>query len=607
MGQRLRNSRGFLCGLFLILLYALHMHPPGWGRIGYGEDLGGIELSRAVMAENLKATGGLPAFRTDRLMAPTGMSAAFFSWSLERDWLGALFYLLSPDFPWLWLYMVLSLLIAYGGVGLVLPQLGIRQPWSWCLAAGFVLVNVPRHLKAFHHFEHLTAHWLTLGFFVDAWIWTEFRKSGRVTIALEALRGLLLLLTFNLTGYAWGAATHEWLVVRAVIFASFAARRTWPQFKTGSHRLLRTSIGAALAVLFVQLIWFVPLLREARSVGEITQGHGWPAFFQMLLRPIWLDWLGAALGISRFLHVNRLGPMDVRETSITIGWVYLIPLVALAVRPRKDAKSAGALPFWILLALQVLFAQAVLPGVYDRIIPYMVFFRVCSRMGLYLSTTSAVILAIHWERLSQIARSGWKKHRNWSAAFLASCVLEVAYLATPPSQMPAMPLSARSFFDRLAQLPGDTVFDFPFCMAGGNGVCTDSLCPNYPDSTLPLALSMWHGKKVYGIYLSRLNQNQCSLYAFEPIQSLARAWRGRSCPDTHTWSLFCDYLKGQKSLAAVLVYPDAWKPIGEPACQRELERRLGARLDETVIASAVSHVPGNGPTQRIWRYAPRCR
>src|SRR5207245_2884405 len=93
MGRRLNPRLLFWVGVILLLGYWFHLHPPGFGRIGYSEDMGGIDMSRILMSDAIKATGK-PGFYSHRLMAPFGIAVPYYSWLMERDWSGA--------YVWLW-------------------------------------------------------------------------------------------------------------------------------------------------------------------------------------------------------------------------------------------------------------------------------------------------------------------------------------------------------------------------------------------------------------------------------------------------------------------------------------------------------------------------
>ena len=53
----------------------------------YSQILAETELTRQIVADDLANHDGFRFFTT-RVMSPDGINAAYFPWSLERDWLG---------------------------------------------------------------------------------------------------------------------------------------------------------------------------------------------------------------------------------------------------------------------------------------------------------------------------------------------------------------------------------------------------------------------------------------------------------------------------------------------------------------------------------------
>ena len=170
MGLSARSRLALIVGAALVLVYWLHLSPPGLGRLGRAGDLGAPEVTRQLMADSLREVGG-PSFTTTRLLAPGGASTAYFSWSMERDWIGAYFWRWNPDFPFLWVYFGCSLFVSYFAVGLLTQKLGLPAWAAWSLASLVVIFNIPRHNKIFQHFEHVTLHWVYIAVFLDALIW----------------------------------------------------------------------------------------------------------------------------------------------------------------------------------------------------------------------------------------------------------------------------------------------------------------------------------------------------------------------------------------------------------------------------------------------------
>ena len=138
--------------------YWLAVHPPSWGLIGSGGD-SCSDIVRQLMSEQLDKFGR-PVFVTDSVMAPTGASVPYMSWSIERDWIGAYFWKASPEFPYLWFSFGVSLVLSFFFVAWVAGRMGLGVWSRWLFAAAVVVFHVPRQFKAHHHFEHVNQHWI---------------------------------------------------------------------------------------------------------------------------------------------------------------------------------------------------------------------------------------------------------------------------------------------------------------------------------------------------------------------------------------------------------------------------------------------------------------
>jgi hypothetical protein len=620
-------------GLVLIIAYWIHLHPPGWSSMGYGEDLGGIEITRTLMADSL-ARFGHPAFTTTRMMAPEGGSMAFCSWSLERDWLGGLFYLWAPQFPFLWVYLGFSLLASYLIVGLISRKMGLPTAAAWTLAIVSVLLHAPRHFKALHHFEHLTLHWTYAGLFLDAWIWKRAFRDRNPSLKLEIWRVFCLLGIFSVGGYYWGPMILEWVMVRAGLAVLTRQGLKWKIEAKGLALPALFCIG----IFGIELAWFLPLLSQVRDLGRVSQVYSEAASLNQIFEPLGLqNWLRAAENffprtgayLTRMLDKNEFLPLDRFETVVTIGWTYLLPLsVALFWIPKKKGgKGIGAiLPHLLFYLFIVSYSLSGAPFRIQRVvqtfIPFMAFFRIASRMGLWMPQTVAAILALSWPELSSgTARifayfrakrreSVLERALGWGALGCVGLVLimEWSVLALPITSMPALNSETEEILLKIRNEPGTTVLNLPFCMGGGNRVCLDRQCPNYPDSIAASYFTHWHQKAVYGFYQARNTPAQCDQYDQSPYPHWFEAWKSDRCFSALEWQEFCGYLAKHPELSAVLVFPDIWKGAGNPACQAEFNQRLGPPLGESrFFTGATPGGEGKNLTRMQWYSAQNCR
>ena len=631
------GALAFAAGLLGLFYYWLAVRPPDPSWLGYSEDLGNMELARILMSDSLREQGG-PSFFTRRMMAPDGISIPYFSWMMERDWIGAYLWTWDPSFPWLWAYLGLSLLASYLASGWLMVRMRLAPAIAWGLAALFVLFNLPRHYKLYYHYEHALQHWIYLSLFLDAWIAERLWRENRVSLHLELWRAVCLFGMLGTVGYYWGPLIFEWVAMRVALAYVFLKRRGLNQAPAIEISWPKAAPAVLTALFFValDLRWFLPLAREMSQFDQVWQVRGWFASFGMIFRPLWIEPLlrawgaiapGSAGPIGHTLESLGLTPLDWPETIVTVGWIYLIPaaLGLWLVRKRQAGPGIGlALPFILTWAFGALYARHGWPyffhGTAATLVPFMKYFRTASRMGLIFVPLCAAIIAVAWPELSRWTRANWSRSLVFRAAclvFIALSAIELSALATPIVTLPPLTAGMSQLLAGVRAQPGSTVLDMPFCVAGGNGVCTPEFCSKYPAQTLPLYLTARHGKKVFGIYQGRMNDQHCAKYLQPPYGSWVEAWRADRCLTSAEWDSLCDFLSRTKEISALLVYPGIWTAAGTPECAREFDRRLGKPRGRAEIATLFRRGPiadsdkpesigSYGPTPVIW-YEAKCQ
>ncbi len=592
----------FWVGLLAVLAYVLWMHPPGWGSIGYGEDLYGVELSRQLMADSL-LSHGKPVFHTDRMMAPFGISAAFYSWALERDWIGAIFWNWNPRFPWSWFYFASSMLGIYFGVGLILRRGVLSAPVAWGFALLVTLVNIPRHFKAFHHFEHLIHHWYVIGIFLDVWLLHFLIREKKWSFSHEVWRLLVLQLVLNLGGYYWGPSLIGWGIVRCVLVAVAYDERKSVSLQWNWKRALLPACLMGILTLF-QAQWFLPLVKEISSFGTIFQPLILRGTLPLVVIPFWMDWFTRLF--ANWSAVNST------ETVVTIGWIFLVPIflgTRLTWRGRMQSKALREtllclLPFLFFMSILVLYGLGWGSRFVQKMIPTMDFFRVASRTGLFVPAVAAACLVLLVPVLAKWFEENRERRRVFFRIFLISSLAEVALLLLPFQKMPEMPAQLQTLLGEVKALPEDAVLDLPFCVTGGNGTCTGEFCPNFPYSNSAQALTGWHFKAVHGVYQARLTTDQCS-YNRAPYESWFKAWRENRCFNDQDWKSLCDYLQTQK-ISAVLLYPDIWSGSRDPKCLEDIQRHLGEPFQKASLPLTVTIRVADAKSTEVWAYRGAC-
>lgn len=627
LSPRSRSAISFATGVVLTLGYWYSVHPAGFAR-GYVGDICIVDQTRQIMAEQLERKGH-PSFETDALLAPKGGPIPFQGWSIERDWLGSYFWRWDRDFPFQWAYYGFSLLVAFVGVGLILGRMGLGPEARWLVSVAVTLFHVPRHMKAWFHYELMLQHWVYLGIFLDAWLWRRLTRERTWSWRIELWRGVALLGVFGTAGYFWAFSILEWLLVRGCALWLFwdsrkrqGARLKPESFPRGARPMLRAvalpvTIGAGLFIL--DLRWFLPLWVAVRKTGPVVSNLGWFANMGYVFRPLWLDFVWGPLQ-RVFAFLPNLRPLNTPETVVTVGWFYWIPFGVALMLIRKRSGGPGTrviLPFLLLIITGIVYACLEAPPflfqrLIQAVVPFMSFFRVTSRWGLFLPQLLTACIVLAWPELSGAVSRGLRGPRRlatgaWVGAYAVLSLAEMIWLVLPTVSMPSMPANAAALLELVRERPGDTVLDLPFCMAGGNGVCTSEQCPQFPDSTIGACLRQWHDKKVYGLYSGRLNPRNCEIYEGPPFSTWFSAWRQERCFTEPEWNQFCGYLSAHGEISSVLLYPDIWTGAGSPECLSSFERHLGHPLGQASVYLDATR--GGKPGDRLGRiiaYEARC-
>ncbi len=610
------NSKWFppALGLLFILAYWYLIHPPGFGRLGYLEDLC-MDQVRHLMAQKLNSVGR-PEFFSDYVMAPFGATIPYMSWSIERDWLGAYVWMVSRDFPYLWLYYGLSLVVTYLGVSYLIKRMGLTIWSTMLLATVAVLFHVPRHFKTFHHWEMLPQHWFYWSFFLDAWIWKEAVEKNRFRLHLELWRGFFLVGMMTSAGYWWGPQILEWALTRAGLVLLFSLRRKKPDFTFSFKRSVFPIISMAILIP-LEFRWFLPLSEEVAKLGKIWQPAWWFGPFARIFEPLWLKPIWPVL---QWLNIVS-GPFTVvnaSETAVTIGWIFWVPfLTALVVgikrQKTKVLLTAGPL-LWILVIFILYFNETVSPGYqtfWRKIVPFMEYFRTTSRGALMLPALVSALIVLLWPNLlivwNQIVARP-KLHRIIFWCGILSTGAEMHYLFTPVNAMVPIPKKAEQVLAQIKNEPGSLVLDLPFCVAGGNAVCTGDQCPFYPKSLAGQCFSTWHDKKVYGLYQARMTESHCQIYRREPFTQWMQAWKENRCFNDLEWISLCSYLERVPDHAAVMVYPDSWTGASKPECREQFQKYFGEPKDQfSVPRHSTPYAPPVRGVDRVWVFPGRCR
>ena len=479
-------------------------------------DLSLWERQNAYVARNLSWMP-LPRldFRNDQLFYPYGGNNVFQPWVFELHLAaGAARRLLGP-WGWCQLYFLLSVTLAALGSFLLL----VRDHGAWRAAAAALVVSFGNCYAIAKYAGHLAVacvHWTTLSLLADFVILQRLVARRPWSARLLLLRTFLLWAGLGLElGYVAGIGLTSALVTALVATGVVCQRCGWSgrglraAAAAIGHDLAASSRAhpvqvAGLAALTVLAAWlYVPLVVQVWLAAQEfsfagTNASFWWASPLRLLHPI-------LPGLNPLTHGELFHdqPEGVFAASPGLG-LLLLALVGVAVGRRRLAAGVPA------LALLLLFLSYHPQRFrYLSALPWFAFARVTDRFSVaypVLLTTLALLAP---------ARLRWRG-RVVVAGLVALVAVEMgtAYRSNLARKRdyPRLDASFTALMDAVRQTPGEAVFDWPFCVAGGNGVGTGSLCCFYHYQAGLAVLQAFHEKKVVGAYFGRLHRQQIQPY-----------------------------------------------------------------------------------------------
>jgi hypothetical protein len=183
-------------------------------------------------------------------------------------------------------------------------------------------------------------------------------------------------------------------------------------------------------------------------------------------------------------------------------------LAALAGLATGRRQTLAAVPGLVLLALLLSFH----PLRFDtlRLLPWFGFVRVSARFSVVYPALLAGLAL-----LTPPVRWRWPGRLTAGVlAVLLGVEATTAYRAYLIKDWHHFRPDAafEGLMEAIRSAPGEAVLDWPFCVAGGNGVATNQICRYYGVQSGIAWLQTYHGKKVVGKYFGRLHPDQIKPY-----------------------------------------------------------------------------------------------
>ncbi len=530
-------------------------------------------------------------FVNNQHLYPFGTNNALQGWALESTLWYALFYNLFGNWGnWLGYYYVVASVVPFLGAYYLLNK-EIEPTKAFVVAIMVSLFNFYALQRYPYHFSHTVHHWLTLCLIVDFVLFKRFYEHKSVSLRLVLSKIVLLILVLGLeVGYIIGlalASTVITVLVAAVvlIFRKRDLKSTVSHFGkvlTAYAEEARSNKKkwlplAGLIVVFGYL--YIPLvgqlfLEVKKFPHPFAHGNWWVNPLRLLL-PIFEN--PASEFYQSLMRDSTEGLLQG-----TVGW-FLLSLAAIGFVKNVKIKSiAHYAPLLILLVLCVLFHPRLLPTL--KIFPWFEYARVPGRSTIIYPTIMALLAipAIEWPH---------KKLRKIVVVIIAAigCFeLSVNYHSQYQRNNYSFDNDFRAYMQVVRETPGEAVFDYPFCIVGGNGVGgEENLAPLFAGNSHVSTMQRFHQKKTVGHYYGRLNKfqikNQVDL-GWGTLMEVAaenshEPQKLSTCLSAFQFEQLVKFIK-YNDFSGLNIYTDLLPNI---ACEQQFIKTFGKPVDESEI------------------------
>jgi hypothetical protein len=577
MRPRREDLAAVMVLLAATLAYALVVVKDFSGPLVGVDDINALE-HLGFMLEQKITFGAVPHLglvANKEMLYPFGTLVVFLPWGVERDLSYALLHHAFGEGPWLQLYQTASVAVSSIGTYVLLRrEEGAAR--SLLVAFAGTFMNFYAVYKYPHHMNVSTMHWCILSITLDFVMFRRLVRGERWSARLLIGRVALALLLFGLdlgyvTGFGllslattWGAAAVLLLLRRRSLTAAL------PETPLAELRAHPLQTAGLFALVFVGAWLYVPIVFDIVKAThtyhfEGPGGSHWAQWLRLVFP--YLPFVGPQSDFARWLF----GPAEgVGEFSV--GWA----LLAAALLGLRDARRARTLFVYLPILVAFALAFSYHPRRFPllRVFPWFQYDRVAGRATLVFPLWFA-LAALAWRRPA-------KKHLA-VLGILAAIETTTAYAAFDyrPFKTGA---SFWAYERAIHDAPGEAVLDWPFCIAGGNAVATEDLCPYYALTSTTYAYRRFHKKDVVGLLLSRMAPEQAKPFydlglptLFHPdVKEIRTSRRQTQCFDEREWEIFDGFYR-EHDFAGISLYPD----LLPPGCEDQFVARYGRPLAET--------------------------
>ncbi|RDH51713.1 hypothetical protein [Fischerella thermalis] len=538
----------------------------------------------------------------NQVFYPYGTNSVFLAWGIERDIFYAIMYFLFGIGPWIKIYFLLSVLFtAIGSFRLLLWDYGFVRACGASLIVSFF--NAYAIYKYPHHLSYSIIHWTILSFIADFLIVKRIVLKQNISLKLVLLRALLLFLSLGQElGYIAGFALMSFSISIIYISLIFLYRQfklkqnpivlfqswleSWRTEFFSEKRIYLFLLGFCVLIAYAYLPLVFQIAKEAKSfdfTGVIT--GAWWAHPLRLFIPFFPFFNPVAFEFKKVFG-------DEPEALIDGSSGLFLLIIGILGLLHERKKITIFIPLIIILFLCLSYHPINLPTL--KIFPWFAFNRITGRSTVIYP----VILGIFALHINLNCLQTSRKQLITAILVLLACTeLYTIYSFKLNYQPYSLDKNFFTYMNYVKKQPGEAVLDWPFCIAGGNGVGSlQGLCPFYGKNGSICALRRFHEKKVMGQYFGRLHPSQIEPYLqagwdhlFSPNHpNITEATQQTRCFRADEWSFFTDFYK-YNDFAGINLYVD----LLPESCVKEFYTRFGNPTNETTVpgAGTVKFIP----------------
>ena len=449
---------------------------------------------------------------TDQIFYPYGVNAVLEPWSIEREYFFTLFYSLFGTGPWLFIYYMSSMLIScFGLFALFKKDFGYLK--SSLAGFGAVFLNFYALAKFPGHFPISVLHWTILGMAVDYLLIRRITARENISLRLLLLRCLLTVLAIGLgLGYAAGSSLFSLTIcgIYALLFLlgyrlknREAPYRLKELMKNWHQEIInhKSQHIVLLIGISVSIFLYVPIVLQiylaAKEFASIPQGAMWSSPWRILIP--WLPWVNPGINEPTWLK-SLINDFPEGLGAGSPGFFLLLAALAGIVFSRRKMALVPFVAMFIWITINHPYQNLSL-----TVLPWFKYARTGPRFTMLMAPL-LIILAL------EIPLSKFKTSYLTAALFVLLSVIGALEFYTFTNlynyKSSNVPENFYTYMKTVKNTPGEAVMDWPFCIAGGNGVGTDFLGRFYHLNNAVGFMQRYHGKKIVGNYFGRLSMKQ---------------------------------------------------------------------------------------------------